>query len=83
MRERERESFECKNFRLRTLVEVRTEMAVRSRVVPRRRNIRYDWRTTGDCSGCSRPAAGPAGVSSCYILLKGGERRQRGSGEQG
>jgi hypothetical protein len=42
--ERERESLECKKFRLRTLVEVRTEMAAWSRVVPRRRT--FD--TTGE-----------------------------------
>ena len=34
---KERESLECKKYRLRTLVEVRTEMVARSRVVPRRR----------------------------------------------
>jgi len=35
-REKDRESLECKKYRLRTLVEVRTEMAAWSRVVSRR-----------------------------------------------
>jgi hypothetical protein len=84
---RERESvcvcvcLECKNYRLRTLVEVRTEMAAWSRVVPRRRTS--DMTGGGllvTAVGVQRIAAAPAGVSSCYILLTRGERRQRGSG---